>query len=96
MVILTARGLRSGRISLNITESRAIIEYCRAVGSTGLEFWEMTILSSLLNNCQTWINISYDSIKILEDLQNTMFELVCQLKQSVEDRCIKVRIFKMH
>ena len=35
--------------------------------------WEMSYLPSLLNNCQTWINISEDSIKILEDLQNTMY-----------------------
>ena len=77
---------RSGRISLNIVESRAIIEDCRvnAVGGllAGLELWEMAILPSLLNNCQTWINISDESIKILEDLQNTMYRTLLSVPRT--------------
>ena len=68
---------RSGRISLNIIESRAIIDDCRvnAVGGllAGLDLWEVAILPSLLNNCQTWVNMSEDSLKLLENLQNTMY-----------------------
>ena len=68
---------RYGGIVSGILETRAIIDDCRVntVGGlqSGIDFWEMSYLPSLLNNCQTWINISEDSIKTLEDLQNTMY-----------------------
>ena len=68
---------RSGRISSSIIETRAIIDDCRinAVGGllAGLDIWELAILPALLNNCQTWTNICEKSLKMLEDLQNTMY-----------------------
>ena len=68
---------RQGRTSLSIIESRAIIDDCRinTVGGlmAGIDIWEMAVLPSLLNNCQTWVNISETSIKNLENLQNDMY-----------------------
>ena len=77
---------RFGRISSNIIEVRAIIDDCR-VNTVGglcaeLELWEIAILPSLLNNCQTWINISEDSFKLLEDLQNTMYRTLLSVPRS--------------
>ena len=50
-----------GRTVTGILESRAIIDDCRVniVGGlqSGLDFWEMSYLPSLLNNCQTWTNV---------------------------------------
>jgi hypothetical protein len=77
---------RFGRISSNIIETRAIIDDCR-INSVGricaeLDLWEMAILPSLLNNCQTWINISEDSFKLLEDLQNTMYRTLLSVPRT--------------
>ena len=73
---------RAGGISNCIKESRAIIDDCRvnSVGGlvAGIDIWELAILPSLLNNCQTWINIGKDSLDMLEDLQNKMYRtLLC-------------------
>ena len=73
---------RAGGISTSIKESRAIIDNCRVntVGGlvAGIDIWELAILPSLLNNCQTWINIGKDSLDMLEDLQNKMYRtLLC-------------------
>ena len=77
---------RFGRISLNIIESRAIIDDCRvnSVGGllAGLDLWELAILPSLLNNCQTWVNISEDSLKLLEDLQNLMYRTILDVPRT--------------
>ena len=68
---------RFGRIKSNIIEARAIIDDCRVntVGGlvAGIDLWELAIIPSLLNNCQTWVNINEDSFKLLEDLQNSMY-----------------------
>ena len=36
----------------------------------------MAYLPNLLNNCQTWTEISNDSIKQLDDIQNTMYRVL--------------------
>ena len=70
---------RYGRIILGIIETRAIVDDCRinVVGGlqSGLDFWEMAYLPNLLNNCQTWTDISEDSIKMLDDIQSTMYRV---------------------
>ena len=73
---------RFPRISTCIVETRAIIDDCRVntVGGlvAGLDIWELAIIPSLMNNCQTWINIGKNSLDMLEDLQNTMYRtLLC-------------------
>ena len=71
---------RYGRIILGIIETRAIVDDCRinVVGGlqSGLDFWEMAYLPNLLNNCQTWTDISEDSIKMLDDIQSTMYRVL--------------------
>ena len=77
---------RYGMIVSGILETRAIIDDCRvnSVGGlqSGLDFWEMSYLPSLLNNCQTWTNISDNSIKMLEDLQNTMYRVLLNVPRT--------------
>ena len=48
----------------------------------GIDLWEMAILPSLLNNCQTWVNISEESYKLLEDLQNTMYRTLLNVPKT--------------
>ena len=35
----------------------------------GIKIWDIAILPFLLNNCETWVDISRESIKMLDDLQ---------------------------
>ena len=77
---------RFGRISTSIKETRAVIDDCRVktVGGlvAGIDIWELAILPSLLNNCQTWINIGQDSIDMLEDLQNTLYRTLLSVPRT--------------
>ena len=71
---------RHGRIYTAILEAKTILEDYRAnrAGgvSVGIMLWEMAILPSLLNNSETWVNIDEDSLKKLENLQNTMLRII--------------------
>ena len=77
---------RSGRISTSIKETRAVIDDCRVntVGGlvAGIDIWELAILPSLLNNCQTWINIGKDSIDMLEGLQNKLYRTLLSVPKT--------------
>ena len=77
---------RYGRTVLAILETRAIIDDCRinTLGGlqSGLDYWEIAHLPSLLNNCQTWINISEKSLTMLEDLQNMMYRILLNVPQT--------------
>ena len=77
---------RYGRTVLAIPETRAIIDDCRVntIGGlqSGLDYWEMAYLPSLLNNCQTWPNISETSLTMLEDLQNMMYWILLIVPQT--------------
>ena len=42
----------------------------------------MSYLPSLLNNSQTWTNISEHSIQLLEDLQNTMYRVLLNVPRT--------------
>ena len=41
----------------------------------GIMLWEMAIIPSLLKNSETWIFMSEESIKKLENLQNMMIRI---------------------
>ena len=77
---------RYGRIIAGIIETRAIIDDCRVntVGGlqAGLDYWEIAYLPSLLNNCQTWTNISEETMTKLENIQNMMFRVLLNVPQT--------------
>ena len=64
---------RKGQFVTSIIETKAVIEDCRAniVGgiTAGVDIWELAILPFLLNNCDTWTEISKSTTDELEDLQ---------------------------
>ena len=68
---------RYGRILAGACEIRSIIEDCRShkVGGAkaGIDLWEIAYIPSLLNNCETWIDISNETIEKLDELQNKFF-----------------------
>ena len=68
---------RYGRILDGTFQIRQVVEDCRsnALGGikAGVELWEIAYIPSLLNNCQTWVEIGNDTIDKLEELQNTFF-----------------------
>ena len=69
-----------------IFEARAIIEDCRinSIGglSAGVDIWELAYLPTLLNNCQTWVEIGETTIQKLDDLQHTMYRTLLSVPQS--------------
>ena len=68
---------RTPKVKAAKYEIKGIIEDFRSqsiCGSTGaLDLWEMSVLPMLLNNADTWTEISDESINLLEELQN-MFD----------------------
>ena len=64
---------RKGQVVSTILETKAVIEDCRSnvVGgiTAGIEIWELAILPYLLNNSDTWVEISKATIDTLDDLQ---------------------------
>ena len=77
---------RYGRIVSCILEARAIIDDCRSsvVGGlgAGIDLWELAYLPSLLNNCETWVDLSENSLKMLEDLQHLMYRTLLSVPKS--------------
>ena len=77
---------RFGRTLLGILETRAIIDDCRinTVGGiqAGIDYWEMAYLPSLINNSQTWTQLSEKSIEMLDDLQNTMYRVLLNVPRT--------------
>ena len=71
---------RSGKAKTASIEVKAIIEDFRMQCVGGLlgafDIWEMAILQSLLNNSETWTEISNDSVKEFEDIQNSFIRMV--------------------
>ena len=64
---------RKGQVVSSIIETKAVVEDCRSnvVGGilSGLEIWELAILPFLLNNCETWTEISPKTIDLLDNIQ---------------------------
>jgi hypothetical protein len=77
---------RYGRTIKGILGTRAIINDCRinTIGGiqSGLDYWEMAYIPSLLNNCQSWTKISDTSIKMLDDLQNSMYRILLNVPRT--------------
>ena len=77
---------RSGKVASYIFEARAIIDDTRinTVGGlkAGLDIWEMAYLPSLLNNCQTWVEIEDATIDKLEEIQNQMYRTLLSTPKS--------------
>ena len=47
---------RKGQVVTSILETKAVIEDCRS--NAGFDIWELAILPFLLNNSDTWVEIS--------------------------------------
>ena len=64
---------RKGMVTLSIFEIRTVIEDCRSQvcgGLTaGLDIWEMAVIPRLLNNAESWADVSATTIQELEKLQ---------------------------
>ena len=58
-------------------EIMQVVEDCRSqrVGGAkaGLDLWETAFIPSLLNNCETWVEASDNTIEKLEELQNKFY-----------------------
>ena len=68
---------RKGQVISNILETKAVIEDYRSkvVGgiNAGLEIWELAILPYLINNSETWVEISKKTVQDLEEMQYMFF-----------------------
>ena len=77
---------RYGRILIGATEIRQVIENCRSqqVGGlkAGMHLWEAAYIPSLLNNCQTWVEISDTTVERLEELQNKFFRIMLSVPRT--------------
>ena len=64
---------RSGKTTAAIFEIKAIIDDYRMQRIGGIvaafEIWEMAVIPSLLNNSESWTEISTQTMEDLEDLQ---------------------------
>ena len=72
-----------GRVKIGIFEVNAILEDLRMQVIGGIvgsfDIWELALIPMLLNNCDTWVSISDENIKELEDLQNLFFRTILQV-----------------
>ena len=68
---------RKGLAIASIFDIRSIVEDCRSsvIGGilTGLEIWELAVIPFLLNNCETWSNMSNKAMTELEKIQETFY-----------------------
>ena len=64
---------RKGKVVSSILDTKAVVEDCRSniVGgiTAGLEIWELAIIPYMLNNSDTWVEISKSTIETLNNLQ---------------------------
>ena len=64
---------RKGLVSKSIYDIRSVIDDCRSnmIGglSAGIDIWEMAVIPMLLNNAETWQDISAKKLATLEKLQ---------------------------
>ena len=77
---------RYGKSYMAIVEVMAILNDFRidTVGGilAGLQIFDLAIIPGLLNNAETWTQISKESEKKLENLQNTMFRYLFGVPES--------------
>ena len=71
--VLTTVKRRKPKVVQSVIETKSVVEDCKMNSLGGLEagikIWDIAILPFLLNNCETWVDISRESIKMLDDLQ---------------------------
>ena len=49
---------------------------------TGINLWEMSVIPSLLNNCGTWNSVDIETMKKLNNLQNTLLRYLLSTPRS--------------
>ena len=73
---------RFWRVMSAVLEIKTIIEDYRVhlMGGimSGIDIWELAVIPSMINNSETWDEIDDDSIKKLDDLQNTLLRYLLQ------------------
>ena len=71
--ILVTIKRRKPKVIQYLLETKTVMEDCKANSLGGLEaglnIWEIAILPFLINNCETWVDISSESVKMLDDIQ---------------------------
>ena len=74
---------RISKVTKSIYDIRAVIEDVRihvAGGLTaGLDIWELAVIPYLLNNSDTWIGITENSVTLLDKLQNQFYWVLLQV-----------------
>ena len=77
---------RKGKIKLSIFEINSFLEDTRMQVIGGIQgtfdIWNLAVIPALLNNCETWTDISDDSITELENLQNLFIRVILQVPVS--------------
>ena len=77
---------RYGKILNGIFEIRQVVEdsRCLMVGGAkaGIELWETSHIPSLLNNCQTWLDVSEETVQKLEELQNKFYRILLSVPRT--------------
>ena len=99
--------VRYGKILSAIFELKAVLEDLRMqmIGGIkcGMDIWEIAIIPSLLNNADTWVEISSQSINRLNQLQNMFLQTLLGVGQSCPRPALcwdtatlsmKIRIYK--
>ena len=85
--------MRSGTIIAAIFEVKAIIQDFRmqSIGGlvTALDLWERAIIPTLLNNSESWTEISQTAIKKLEELQNMFLRVILDTPFSTPKPALK-------
>ena len=77
---------RYGQILVGAFEIRQIVENSRSllIGGikAGMHLWETAYIPSLLNICQTWVEVSDDTVDKLEELQNTFYRSILSVPRT--------------
>ena len=85
LVAATVKG-RSGRTTAAIFEIKSIVDDFRMQRIRGIvaafELWEKAIIPSLLNNAETWTEISEECMEELEDLQFLFVRTIMETAKS--------------
>ena len=47
-----------------------------------IDIWEIAVIPALLNNCESWTDMSDDDMVVLENLQNLFLRMMLQIPES--------------
>ena len=85
---------RKGQVISSILDTKAVVEDCRAnvLGGivSGLDIRELAILPYLLNNSETWTELSKKTIEVLDDLQLMFFRYLLATPRISPPCCLKL------